>query len=135
MIKELSGINERRGQQTSNKRIARQLVKTAQMGIRNSPKIGNKYWYKGFGKTKASLEGAYPAKQTGKLSRSLKFRIENSRWFRFGATADYAKYLQWSEDPTKRPRKRERPFLTKAHNANKKHFKKIMSNAVMKEIS
>ena len=136
MRKDLSGIHEKRGQLNAAKNIAKKLRHTGMAGIKNSPKVGDRYYMKGVGYTRSSAPGTYPANQTGKLRRSLKFRIENSHWFRFGATADYAKYLQRSDDPTKPidVSGGERPPLTLAHRANEKNFKKMMANAVMKEI-
>lgn len=137
MRRELSGRNEKRGQLSAARNIARNLKRTGQAGIKGSPKVGGRYYYSGIGYTNASKAGTYPAKQTGRLGRSLKFRIENSTWFRFGATAEYAKYLQWSDDPTKPidAGGGERPVLTLAHNANEKHFKKQMANFILKEVA
>lgn len=139
MWKELSGVNERNAIIDGSKRIGRQLTRTAKAGIQNSPKAGNVYYHRRAGKTRASLPGAYPASQSGKLRRSVKFRLQRFSLLRFGATAEHAKYLQQSETPSGARkagtgRMPERPFLTKAHNANKKFFKRVMQNSVMDHI-
>ncbi|RLC69261.1 MAG: hypothetical protein DRH97_00180 [Chloroflexi bacterium] len=139
MWRELSGINERTGILNGSKSIGKQLVIACMVGISQSPKTGKVYYYKGVGKTRASRAGAYPANQSGKLRNSVKFRVHGLSMFKFGAEADYAKYLQQSATPDGSKRAgtgkiAERPLLTLAHDSVKKNFIKLMRNEVESEV-
>ncbi|MCP4489031.1 MAG: hypothetical protein GY820_17215 [Gammaproteobacteria bacterium] len=47
-------------------------------------------WYAG---VRASAPGEVPAKRTGKLSRSTRYRVHSPFYMSFGQSMDYAKYL------------------------------------------
>ena len=69
------------------------LSKEVSKGIKNPPKTGRYYRYKG-GIHQASAPGEYPANRSGKLRRSRSFKVQGARKMTIGLSAEYAKYLE-----------------------------------------
>ena len=131
---EFSGLKEANAQLETLRKIGKKLKKTAQNGILTSPKTGNYYTHRKVGRTRASQAGAYPANQSGDLKRSVRYRVPHRMLLKFGSDIEYGKYLQTTNDPDKPAGGLNRPFLTKAHNAVKKDFKRMMTNDMLKEL-
>ncbi len=110
--------------------IGKKLVTTAQEGIKKSPKRHKLYFYPGVGWVRSSIPHTYPANQSGRLRRSVAHKTSGYR-MKFGASADYAKYLQQTDSPEKRSRWVKiapRPLLTLSHNENKAQFGDIIQD-------
>jgi phage gpG-like protein len=112
------------------KDIGTNLVKTAKRGISDSPKTHKLYFYPGLGYVRSSQPHTYPAYQSGRLRRSISYKI-NGYKMSFGAKQYYAKYLQQTNSPEERSRWVKiapRPFLTLSHNENRSKFGSIMED-------
>lgn len=143
--KALSPLSVTKAIRMSMKEIGTKLVLTSRRGIRNAPRKDDWYFYPGFGKAYASIDRhEYPAKQTGRLGRSIK-TTRNGNLFYFGSDSrqavntrsgkNYAKFLQpENSTPRTKPRRGNRLFLTLAHREVAPQFTNIMEDNFIKMI-
>jgi hypothetical protein len=87
-----------RGLSNSGKMLTKTLIKKINTGTRSGPR------YPGT-RRKASRPGEYPASQTGRLSKSIGFKVESPRKLVFGSRVNHSKYLEFGTRRNKGPRK------------------------------
>lgn len=137
VIKALKPQNAIRGIQQGLTEIGKNLVKSAEDGIKNPPKTGRLYRIRGGRTHQASAPGQYPAEITGKLRRSLGSNV-NNLIMEFGADTKYAPILQQFDTPLKTSSNFKkiapRPFLTLSHNENKDEFIPIMNRVLRQNL-
>lgn len=92
------------------KEVGTLLVNKLQYMIRNGPRTGRVYTFRGR-KHQASAPGEVPANRTGRLANSVRYEATGHHTLVFGEDAEYAK---WLEEGTKRMG--ERPHLRVAVN-------------------
>lgn len=109
-------------------RVGKMLTKKARDGIKQGPKTGNYYPYKGRRK-RASSPGQFPANRSGELRRSIDFDIDGAHLMTFGANTEYAGYL---EEGTENMIKR--PYLIKVMRKNRQETRNILSKAFDEEM-
>ncbi len=76
--------------------IGKLIKKETQKGIKNPPKTGRYYKHKGR-RIRASINIAnkeYPANRSGKLRRSINFKVQDAKKLTIGLSAEYAKFLE-----------------------------------------
>ena len=129
LVKRLNPENAIRGMQEGMDEIGKNLVRTAQEGIKNPPASGRIYIINGRAH-QASSAGQYPASVTGKLMNSISHEVD-SLTMEFGSDSPYAPFLQQFKTPRQRVSKWKkiapRPFQTLSHEENKGDFVKIMN--------
>lgn len=126
----------RAGMKLGLRTIGRRLVSTAQKGVMNPPKSG-RFYIIGGRTHQASAPGEYPAERTGRLRRSINFRMPSGTEMRFGAEAPYSPFLQQTDHPDGVASWRKiapRPFLTNSHNENKRFMQRDLENAMWKVV-
>lgn len=96
--------------------------------INNSGRTGRVYRIRGNIHV-ASAPGEPPANLTGKLRRSLNYRVRGVDEVEWGSLISYGQFL---EEGTRRMRKR--PFLTPVHKVRGSHHKKLLQIWVRDEI-
>lgn len=85
--------------------IGKEMEKVVKDGIKNPPKTGRTYRYRGR-RYRASAPGQYPANRSGNLRRSVEFNVEGKKFVKVGTDVEYGRFL---EDGTRRMARR--PFL------------------------
>ena len=104
--------------------VGQLVTKTMKEGIKNPPKTGRIYRYKGR-KHQASAEGQYPANRSGTLRRSVFYRVESWRKLTVGAEAEYAIFLEENLN---------RPFLHLSLEKTKKQVRNIFKKRLDQEV-
>lgn len=75
------------------KEVGTLLVNKLQYMIRNGPRTGRVYTFRGR-KHQASAPGEVPANRTGRLAKSVKYKATGHHTMVFGEEAEYAGYLE-----------------------------------------
>lgn len=109
-------------------RVGKMLTKKARDGIKQGPKTGTYYRYKGRRK-RASSPGQFPANRSGELRRSIDFDVDGTHLMTFGANTEYAGYL---EEGTKKMIKR--PYLIKVMRKTRQEARNILIKAFDEEM-
>jgi HK97 gp10 family phage protein len=109
-------------------RIGKRNIKDVRDGIKNPPKTGRYYKYKGRRK-RASAPGEFPANRSGTLRRSTDFKVQGAKRMQMTAGAFYAPFL---EDGTKNMRPRE--FLIRVIKENEKVNWNQMQESMKEEL-
>lgn len=120
--------NAKKGGRVGLFRIGQLLTDVARAGIKNQPKTGEYYKYKGRRK-RASAPGQYPANRSGELRRSIDFRVDGNSRMIFGAGKEYGKFL---EEGTRNME--PRPFLKKTVKKMESTNKQILIKAFDEEM-
>lgn len=110
-------------------RAGDQLKSRANEQIKARPKNGRLYRIKGR-RHRASAPGESPANRTGTYRRSINYQIRGWRQMEFGASADYAGFL---ERGTRRME--PRPGLQNAIDVEQNHIVSILENEIRKAIT
>jgi len=109
-------------------RIGSEVKREAKKLIKNGPKTGRVYMYKGQ-PHQASAYKQPPANRSGRLMESLRYRTRNHREMTVGAEAEYAGFL---EGGTRNMA--PRPFLITAVRNKKTEAMNIILESVKQEI-
>lgn len=96
--------------------IGKLVKKELSEGIKNPPKTGRFYRHKGRLHRASVPRNEYPANRSGKLRRSITFRVNSPRKMTIGLSADYAEYL---EEGTRNMEKRKLLGFTIKKHRNK----------------
>ena len=75
------------------KEVGTLLVNKLQYMIRNGPRTGRVYTFRGR-KHQASAPGEVPANRTGKLANSVRYEATAHNTLKFGEDAEYSSYLE-----------------------------------------
>ena len=75
------------------KEVGTLLVNKLQYMIRNGPRTGRVYTFRGR-KHQASAPGEVPANRTGKLAKSVRYEATGHHTLKFGEDAEYAGWLE-----------------------------------------
>jgi HK97 gp10 family phage protein len=107
--------------QKTGDQISKKLVKALSTGKRT----GRVYMRRGR-KHRSSAAGEIPAKDTGRLAKSVKYNVGN-KFVRIGETAPYAKHLEYGTS-----RMAARPHLAVTVEANRKILEEQLNEQIKK---
>jgi len=109
-------------------RVGKKNLKDIRNGIKNPPKTGRFYNFKGRRK-RASAPGEFPANRTGRLRRSTDFSVQGSKRMIIGAKAFYGPFLEEGTQIME-----PRPFLIRVIRDNEKVNWNQMQESLKEEI-
>ncbi len=116
--------------------IGRDLRRTARKKILDKPKTGKIYIVRRGKRTRrhqASAPGEAPANLTGKLRKSVGFKVRGSRQLEFGAGLDGVNYAGFLENGT--TRMEPRPYLRPSIRENERDIKKYLRKQIGKQLT
>lgn len=111
--------------------IGKEVTQLTAKYILGPPKTGRIYIINGR-PHQASAPFESPAELTGKLRRSINFKVSGSRQLRVGETAYYAK---WLEEGTRDNKILPRPHLIRAIRARQRKVVKIIEENVNRQLN
>lgn len=109
----------------------KKLQEVSKKGIKNPPKTGIVYKYKGRNK-RSSSPGQYPANRSGDLRKSVDFQVRGHSKMFFGSldnNIEYGKYLELGTGKMK-----PRPFLKNTIDKETRNIQNIFEEELKKAI-